>query len=458
MKNNELCIKNAEELMFGRAPKPVTTKRGMVIGGGQVYSELNFTLPTMIIEDKTIPEIQRQYTELVEDALARAVDLDSQGVILEFETLPEMTLKPEIAIDIVKRMNDVCEKFFVEKGLQSEIRLTPNDTREFDRPPLMRSGKHMESILKVFEEGGKAGGDLFSIESTGGKEIHDDALTMGDIQTVMFAQSVLGTRDMNFLWEKIVTSARNVGCIAGGDTACGFANTAMVLADRNYIPKIFAAIVRIISIVRTLPAYEQGAVGPDKDCGYEGPFIKAITGIPISMEGKTSACAHLSPLGNVASAAADLWSNESIQNIKLLGGMAPTVYLEQLEYDVRLLNQALTTGNELMLQKLLVDSDIYRDPQAFILSPANVITISDAIIGGVNYVDMAKRGALTGLSLIEESVKEGRLVINEREVSWIDMLRMQLEEIPNNESAFIDMMSPRIDKEKVNLAEYGIIL
>ena len=26
--------------------------------------------------------------------------------------------------------------------------------------------------------------------------------------------------------------------------------------------------------------------------GYEGPFLKAIAGVPISMEGKTAACIH----------------------------------------------------------------------------------------------------------------------------------------------------------------------
>ena len=94
---------------------------------------------------------------------------------------------------------------------------------------------------------------------------------------------------------------------------------------------------------------EEGAVGPDKDCGYEGPFLKAITGIPISMEGKTASCAHLSPVGNIASACTDLWSNESVQNIKLLAGMAPTVYMEQLEYDTRLMNQAIKGGRESIL-------------------------------------------------------------------------------------------------------------
>jgi methanol---5-hydroxybenzimidazolylcobamide Co-methyltransferase len=100
-------------------------------------------------------------------------------------------------------------------------------------------------------------------------------------------------------------------------------------------------------------------VGPDKDCGYEGPFLKAITGIPISMEGKTAACAHFSPIGNISCACTDLWSNESVQNIKLLSGMAPTAYMEQLEYDVRLMNQASFEGNAVAetLKNLYVRSE-----------------------------------------------------------------------------------------------------
>ena len=40
-----LAISDPAELIFGLAPKPVTTRSGMVIGGGTVYPELNFTLP-----------------------------------------------------------------------------------------------------------------------------------------------------------------------------------------------------------------------------------------------------------------------------------------------------------------------------------------------------------------------------------------------------------------------------
>jgi len=70
----------------------------------------------------------------------------------------------------------------------------------------------------------------------------------------------------------------------------------MVLAERKMIPRVFAAVVRAVTAVRSLVAYECGAVGPGKDCGYENPILKAITGCPMSMEGKTAACAHLSPM------------------------------------------------------------------------------------------------------------------------------------------------------------------
>jgi methanol---5-hydroxybenzimidazolylcobamide Co-methyltransferase len=260
------------------------------------------------------------------------------------------------------------------------------------------------------------------------------------------------------LWKKIVDIARRTGRIAGGDTACGFGNTAMVLAEKKYIPKVFAAVARIATVVRTLVAVEEGAVGPDKDCGYEGPYLKAIAGIPISMEGKTSACAHTSPLGNVAAACCDLWSNESVQNIKLLADMAPTVYMEQLQYDVRLFNQALKEGKEsvAMLQRLLVDSDVFFDPQAFVLAPVNVIEISKEIVKGDSYINAAKRGCLKGIELMEDAMKIRKLMDDPKESSWIPMLRDEIASIPDDESKFVEEMLPVLDPEKVSLSEYGL--
>jgi methanol--5-hydroxybenzimidazolylcobamide Co-methyltransferase len=458
MRYKHLSIDHAEELVFGFAPLSVTTRRGLVLGGGQVYPELNFTLPTITIRPDTLPEVYRHYAGIAEGALARALELNSGGVVLEFETLLEMTQTPAIGVEIVKIMNEICEKYFQKYQLRSEIRLTPNDLREFDRPARQRTTPLLEPMLELFEEGLRAGADLLSIESTGGKEVSDEALMMCDIQTVVFALAVLGVRDMHFLWKKMVDITRKQKKIAGGDSACGFANTAMVLAEKKYIPKVFAALVRVISVVRSIVAYEEGAMGPSKDCAYEGPYMKVIAGVPISMEGKTSACAHLSPVGNISAACADLWSNESVQNIRLLSGMAPTAYMEQLEYDVRLMNTALNSGSNKTrtLQELLVASDIYTDPQALVLAPANVVRISRVMLQHPSYVANARDGALEALDIIEEAVEAGQLILPDREAAYLPILREDLSGIPDYEEDFVEMMTPRLDRSKFLPEEYGL--
>jgi|WetSurMetagenome_2_1015567.scaffolds.fasta_scaffold49412_2 methanol--5-hydroxybenzimidazolylcobamide Co-methyltransferase len=453
-----LAIKDPRRLVFGSAPHPVTTRRGLVIGGGTVYPELNFTLPEMTISEETLPEVRRHYTEIVGEALQRAYELHSNGLVLEFETLLEMTRNPQIGVMLTGAMNEICEEWHAKHGLKTEIRLTPNDTRDFDRPPRMRSSSHTAAMLELFEQGALAGGDLLSIESTGGKEVHDEALMTGDIRLAFFALIVLGVRDMRHLWKQIVAIARRTGRIAAGDTACGFGNTAMVLAEKGYIPRVFAAVDRVITVGRTLVAHEEGALGPGKDCGYEGPYLKAIAGIPISMEGKTAACAHASPVGNIACAACDLWSNESVQHIKLLGGMATTVSLEQLEYDVRLMNAAIRRGLDAqrLFQSLTVESDTVFDPQAVVLDPEVVVDIAGRMVAGANPIDAAKRGSLRALEIIEERFRSGALLLPEREVVYIERLREDLTGIPEEESQFVELMLPQLDPEKVILEEYGL--
>ena len=458
MKYRQLAISNTDDLRFGISPNPVTTRRGLVIGGGTVYPELNFTMPSIEVSLANLPELRKQYSEIAQGALQRALDLHSPGLVLEFETVVEMTLEPEIGITLVKEMNQHCEDFYQKHGLKSEIRLTPNDLRDFDRPPKPRSSSYLDPMMELFEQGALAGSDLLSIESTGGKEISDDALMMCDIKQVIFSQAVLGVRDMQMLWGKIVELALRIDKIPAGDTACAFGNTAMVLAEKKFIPKVFAAITRVATVVRSLIAYEMGAKGPNKDCGYEGPFLKSIAGVPISMEGKSAACAHFSSLGNITAACADLWSNESVQNIKLLSGMAPTVSMEQLEYDVRLMNTASRTGIDSVknLQHLFIASDSYFDPQAFILDPKNVILISKEIVKGETYLDATVRGCLTALNLIEEGIQTGQLKNDEKETSWLELIRSGIESIPSTEEQFVAEMEPLIDSTKINLHEYGL--
>jgi methanol---5-hydroxybenzimidazolylcobamide Co-methyltransferase len=453
-----LTIADPADLRFGVAPQPLTTRHGLVLGGGTVYPELNFTLPPMLVEEGTMPEVRRNYQQIIEGALERAVELEAPGLVVEFETLPPMTENPAWGLELTRILLDAMEETHTRHGLKSTLRITPNDTREMDRPPRMRSGRLYEAMITTFEGCAAAGAELLSIESVGGKEVHDEALMMGDLRGVLFGLCVLGARDMRFLWSALAAIARKHGVHAAGDTACGFANTAMVLAEQKMIPRVFAAVVRAVSAVRSLVAYECGAVGPGKDCGYENPILKAITGLPMAMEGKTAACAHLSPLGNIAAAACDTWSNESVQNIKLLGGMAPTCYLEQLIYDCRLMNEALADGRDsaLLYRKWMVASDAGRDPQAWVLTPESALAIGSAIVGAPNSYAAGKAAALVALDLLRDGHRDGALKIAPRELPYLDRMQRTVESMPDKETDFIAEMMGAVDTTKFVAADYEV--
>jgi len=453
---NKLAYTNLDDFVYGSCPHPVTTKSGMVIGGGVVYPEINFTLPGMDINDMIMPKAATIYSNIIEGVLKRAAELYAPGVLVEFETLPDFTEHPKYGIEINRILLNGMKEAAKKYGLKTAIRTTPNDLREFSRPPIMRSGKYWETMLELYEQCAKDGSDFFSIESTGGKEIHDTALVKADIRKAIFALGVLGVNDMEFLWKHLVDLANANDCFAAGDSACGFANTAMVLAEKGFIPHVFAAVIRVTAVPRALVAFEQGAVGPSKDCAYEGPYLKAITGSPISMEGKTAAGAHLSPVGNIAAAVADTWSNESIQQVKLLSEMAPVVAMEQLIYDCRLMNAATVNGQQLMFRDLLVQSDSALDVQAYVLRPDVVMRISAELVKTQDNFLRTKLAAQLTVAELKKAIVEGKVQSDKRDMKWLDKMEKAIESIPDDPNEFYHQMKSELDMEKFIPSEYGL--
>jgi methanol--5-hydroxybenzimidazolylcobamide Co-methyltransferase len=455
-KFTKTAYQNLDDFIYGKALYPVKLKNGMVIGGGVVYPEINFTLPTMSIEKSTMPEVIANYREITTGICDRARELHIPGFVAEIETLPPMTFNPEWGIEVCKVVVDIIKEHEAKHGIKGAVRITPNDIREGSGLEHMWRGRHWEDMLRTFEGCAKAGADFLAIESVGGKEVHDDAIMYCDIARSIFALSVLGCADMEKLWTEIVRIADSTKTVASGDTACGFGNTAMVLAERNYIPRVFAATVRVVTAVRSLVALECGAKGPHKDCGYEGVYIKAITGTPISMEGRTAACAHLSPVGNIAACVADLWSNESIQNIKLLGGMAPTVSFEQLGYDCRLMNEAAAKGKQqaLLLRDLHADSDSRFDPQAYVLRPDIVLEISKELVKVDGYYKQSKKAAALALTHIRKGYDNKELELNDKEQTWLDDLTEAVAALPDD----VETLTANVidDCEKLDPKKYDL--
>lgn len=451
-----LAYDSVDDFLYGACPNPVKCRNGMVIGGGIIYPEINFTLPPMEATTETLPKAKDIYKEIIEGVLQKALHLHAPGIVVEFETLPQYTEHPEWGIEIFKILRSAMYEYEEKHGLKSVFRMTPNDLREMNRPPIMRSGSYWESMLKIFTETAKEGADFLSIESTGGKEINDEAIVNADLRTSIFALGCLGARDMKWLWSNISKIAEETGSIAAGDSACGFANTSMVLAEQGFLPKVYAAVMRAVAAPRALVAIENGAVGPGKDCAYENVYLKAITGTPIALEGKSAACAHFSPIGNIALSAADTWSNESVQQVKLLSGFAPEVSMEQLIYDCRLLNKATEKGQAKLMRDLLVESDCYLDPQAYIMKPDVVFEISEEIVKTQDPFLRTLHTAHKALEILDRAVENKELTIDEREENWLEMLKDQIEDIPEDEEEFISEMKDELSGKRYLPEEYGI--
>ena len=82
----------------------------------------------------------------------------------------------------------------------------------------MRRGEAWEQLYRSFDLNAEAGADILSIESIGGKEVHDKALIVADIPGIALALGVLAPRDMTWLWDQIRKFCeRHPGVVPGGE-------------------------------------------------------------------------------------------------------------------------------------------------------------------------------------------------------------------------------------------------
>jgi methanol--5-hydroxybenzimidazolylcobamide Co-methyltransferase len=357
----------------------------------------------------------------------------------------------EIAAQTVRKIEAYEQKY----GLKAAYRSTIADIRKPDMMD-MRTSDRAREVLEAFDLCAPYA-DILSIESMGGKEVSDYALIRNDITGLLFAQAVLGGRDMQWLWPQIVAIAEKHNCISGGDTNCSQANTAMFMAGgfiSKDVPHTLAALCRVIGAGKTLVAYECGAVGPGKDCAYENPIIKAITGIPISTEGKTSACAHMDQCGNVMAAVCDLWSNEAVEYHAMFGGSTAAVFTEMLGYDAAAMNASIELGHQKQYQASLIYSDRYRSPQGFILSPDNAWTIGKTICE--NNASLYSRARAAAIKCGELMLGDPQLRFSAYEKDSLLGYLEEMEALPEREADFIELCLHKYGKVKgFRPASYG---
>jgi methanol---5-hydroxybenzimidazolylcobamide Co-methyltransferase len=454
-KITKMAYGSGAEMIFGTAKHPVTTKRGIVIGGGHVHPEVvPHPRPG---SEKTMKTLLREYEKANGDALERMVIVGHPTLQIENEHVFQMTHNPkwggEIAAQTARQMDDYLEKY----GLKASYRSTPADLRKPDMVN-MRDSDYTREIIESFEEVSKYA-DVVSIESMGGKEIFDHAIIRNDIGGILFGIGVLGAIDMEWMWNQIVAICKKNNCIPGGDTNCSEANTAMFMAGgmtSKDVPHVIAALSRAIAASRTLVAYECGATGPTKDCAYEDPIIKAMSGVPITTEGKTSACAHSDLAGNLIMAVCDLWSNEAVEYHDMFGATTTSVFAEILGYDVAMLNSSIELGYQEQMKEILVNSDMYRDSHSLIVAPDNAWKVGNAITSNratSNYAS-ARAGAMKAGEII---LADAKMKLTALEKSSLEKAMKDMEALPDAEGDFIDLCLDKYKNVKgFNPGSYGL--
>ena len=433
----------ADDMVFGKAKQPVSYGFGLKIGAGEVIPEVNYA-PRPGTE-KDADRLRKEYVDYIsKDILNRAVTAGFPNVQLETEWVSQMN-QAKLSAPVVEGQKAICEKYHEEYGVNCAVRHTIPDQREAEeglRPGMGGSHAYPEKLFECAEIACENGADNLSCESVGGKEFADYAVTNGDIVAFLFGVGYLGSIDMTYIWSEFSEIAKKNKCVAGGDTNCSGANVSMFMAGGfldNDVQKTFSAVTRCISAARTLAAWEAGAVGPDKDCGYEGVICKAIAGKPTAQEGKNCQCAHCDLQGNLIAQCCDLWSNESVEYHPEFGGSSVQCWLGSLGYECALMNTATQLGQEKTLRDMYMYADRFRGPEAYVLAYDHAYEVGKAIAENGNDLYLrAKAAGLTGAKIILKGYESKELGLTNKQLDTLQDIIKKLEALPDDTDKFYD--------------------
>ncbi len=438
-----MAYDSADDMVFGFAKKPVSYGFGLKIGAGYVIPEINYAPRPGTEKDPA--KLRKEYVDYItKDVLDRAVTVGFPNVQLETEWVSQMN-QAKLSAPVVEGQKEMCEKYHEEYGVNCGTRQTIPDQREADhglRTGMDAAHQYPEKLFECAEIACENGADNLSCETVGGKEFADYAVTNGDIIAFLFGVGYLGSIDMTYVWQEFSEIAKKNRCVAGGDTNCSGANVAMFMAggmmDQD-VQKTFSAVTRAISAARTLAAWESGAMGPDKDCGYEGPIVKAIAGKPCAQEGKNCQCAHCDLQGNLIAQCCDLWSNESVEYHPEFGGSSVQCWFGSIGYESALMNTAIQLKQEKTLRDLYMYTDRTRGPEAYVLAYDHAYEIGKVIAQDGNDLYLrAKNAGLKAAYILLKGYESKELGLTAKQLDTLQDINKKLSALPDDADKFVD--------------------
>ena len=210
----KMAYSSADEMVFGRSVTPVKTGLGLEIGAGYTIPEVNYAPrpEAGVSKEKLIKEYERITT----DIMARMVQIGAPAVVLETEHVQQMSNNPDWGAEIAHAQKTIMEDYHDEYGIKCALRHTIGDIRE-SRDFLDLRGDKYSVFMEAFEQCAQNGADMLAVESMGVKEDFDNAIIRNDIDGVLYGIGVLGSMDMEMIWQDIASIAKKNNVVASGD-------------------------------------------------------------------------------------------------------------------------------------------------------------------------------------------------------------------------------------------------
>ena len=428
---------DVDDMVFGQTKKPVKMGLDQVVGDGEVIP--NIKVAPAEGSETSIDGLVATCKNIAFAACERAAGIGLPAIQIEQEHVQQQSISEEASARTTAVQWEQLEELHEKYGTAVSLMSTVADMREEENG--LRGSELDQAMDASFEACAENGASMLCVETVGGKVVSDYGISRGDVRAILYGIGVLGSIDMAYMWPKIVDIAKKNNIVAGGDTDCAQANTAMFLAGAltsKNVSHTIAAVARAIAGARSLVAIECGATGPTKDCGYENPIVKAIGGVPICAEGKNATCAHSDLMGNLAAAVVDCWSNESVYNREEMGGPTTGVWLQSLGYECALMNTATKMGEEETLRDMYTLADKYRDPQALVIAYDNAYRIGESIVtDGEDIYLRSRAAALEACDIINEAVDAKKMYLTRFERDTLDSAQKTIEQLPEEQDKFV---------------------
>ena len=133
----KMAYASADDMVFGKAVKPVKAGLGLEIGAGYTTPEVNYAPRPEAGASKE--KLVKEYERITTDIMARMVQIGAPAVVLETEHVQQMSNNPDWGAAVAHAQKTIMEDYHDEYGIKCALRHTIGDIRE-DRNYLQLRG------------------------------------------------------------------------------------------------------------------------------------------------------------------------------------------------------------------------------------------------------------------------------------------------------------------------------